>query len=294
MNPRRPFSTKSFASSSSPSSLGREGRARPSPCSWSERSGRNSNVACLPMDSCASTATRADTICSSLSRASVVDFAFRAVAETAAHLVDRVIPLIPPPRSHQVRYHGVLAPCASGRDRVVPSMTDRRVGFVEASGRPSRPLGAEVESPLGRNSVSLGHHDRKSSSVEVAAETSRFAPDRDPAEWTGTTRPSLPRYEELALKRRIPWAEFLQRVFEVDALACPKCGGRMRVLSAITDPIVAARILRCLALPSRAPPLTTSLEGVGLSGCSAEPFSDANLEFDFDQTQPSDVYECGA
>ncbi|RKZ11980.1 hypothetical protein DRQ32_04675, partial [bacterium] len=122
----------------------------------------------------------------------------------------------------------------------------------------------------------------------------RFAPHRDPADWTGTTRPSRPRYEELALKRRIPWAEFLQRVFEVDALACPKCGGRMRVLSAITDPIVAARILRCLALPSRAPPLTTSLEGVGLSGCSAEPFSDANLEFDFDQTQPSDVYECGA
>jgi hypothetical protein len=36
----------------------------------------------------------------------------------------------------------------------------------------------------------------------------------------------------------------LQRVFEVDALCCPRCGGRMRVLSAITDPAVAARILR--------------------------------------------------
>jgi len=35
----------------------------------------------------------------------------------------------------------------------------------------------------------------------------------------------------------------------------------MRVLSAITDRTVAARILHCLALPSRAPPLATSLGG---------------------------------
>jgi hypothetical protein len=35
-------------------------------------------------------------------------------------LLERLVPLIPPPRAHQVRYHGVLAPCASARDRVVP------------------------------------------------------------------------------------------------------------------------------------------------------------------------------
>jgi hypothetical protein len=31
------------------------------------------------------------------------------------------VPLIPPPRAHQLRYHGILAPCASRRDRVVPA-----------------------------------------------------------------------------------------------------------------------------------------------------------------------------
>jgi hypothetical protein len=35
-------------------------------------------------------------------------------------LLERLAPLIPPPRAHQVRYQ-VLAPCASGRDRVVPA-----------------------------------------------------------------------------------------------------------------------------------------------------------------------------
>lgn len=30
-------------------------------------------------------------------------------------------PLIPPPRAPQVRFHGVLARCASRQDRVVPA-----------------------------------------------------------------------------------------------------------------------------------------------------------------------------
>ncbi len=45
--------------------------------------------------------------------------------------------------------------------------------------------------------------------------------------------------------RRPLWAELIQPVFEVDALCCPKCGGRLRVLSVreyicaavITEPV---------------------------------------------------------
>jgi hypothetical protein len=201
-------------------------------------------------------------------------------------LLERLAPLIPSPRAHQVRYHGVLAPCASGRDRVVPSLTGRTVGFGEVSGRSSRPLTAEVKPPLGRNPVSLGNHDRTTLSIEMATETSTFTPDRDPADWSGATRPSPPRHEELVPKHRIPWVELLQRVFEVDALWCPSCGGRMRVLSAITDPIVAARILRCLALPSRAPPLATSRDGTVHSDSEVDESFGRIPEFDFDQSQP--------
>ena len=209
-------------------------------------------------------------------------------------LLERLAPLIPPPRAHQVRYHGVLAPCASGRSRVVPSMMGRTVGFVEASGRPSRPLDAEVEPAVGRSPVSLGHHDLKTASVEVAAEIATFAPDREPADWSGATRPSPQRYEELVPKRRIPWAELLHRVFEVDALRCPRCGGRMRVLAAITDPMVAARILRCMALPARAPPLATSGDGAGCTDSTLdEPFG-GMPEFDFDQSRPSGEDESSA
>ena len=45
------------------------------------------------------------------------------------------------------------------------------------------------------------------------------------------------------------------RVFEIDALRCPRCGARLRLLAAIEDPEVASKILACLDLPARAPPL---------------------------------------
>jgi hypothetical protein len=46
----------------------------------------------------------------------------------------------------------------------------------------------------------------------------------------------------------------MKRVFAVDVLSCPACGGRMRLLAAIHDPAVARAILDCLDLPSRPPP----------------------------------------
>jgi hypothetical protein len=35
-------------------------------------------------------------------------------------LIEKLAALVPPPRFHLVRYHGVLGPCAGARDRVVP------------------------------------------------------------------------------------------------------------------------------------------------------------------------------
>lgn len=48
-------------------------------------------------------------------------------------LLERLVPLIPPPRAHQVRYHGVLAPCASARDRIVPGPRLARGADVDGS-----------------------------------------------------------------------------------------------------------------------------------------------------------------
>ena len=50
------------------------------------------------------------------------------------------------------------------------------------------------------------------------------------------------------------WVTLLQRVYEIDVLACPDCGGRLRIVSAIEDPSVIRKILTHLGLaPSSAP-----------------------------------------
>ena len=51
------------------------------------------------------------------------------------------------------------------------------------------------------------------------------------------------------------WADLLRRVFALDVLACPRCGGRMRVVATIDDPAVIRKILAHLDLPVDEPPL---------------------------------------
>ncbi len=46
----------------------------------------------------------------------------------------------------------------------------------------------------------------------------------------------------------------MRRVFAIDVLECPACGGRMRVIAAIEDPRAIRAILDCLGLSARAPP----------------------------------------
>jgi hypothetical protein len=54
---------------------------------------------------------------------------------------------------------------------------------------------------------------------------------------------------------RLPWADLLKKVFAVDVLACPDCGGRLQIIAFIADDAVARRILLHLGLDSRGPPV---------------------------------------
>jgi hypothetical protein len=113
-------------------------------------------------------------------------------------LIEKLAALVPSPRGHLVRYHGVLA----GRSRW------RR----------------------------LVARDRGGASGPAA-------------EADGQVEPS----EELR-ERRLCWAELMKRVFEVDVLECPRCGGRRKLIATITEPGVVVAILESLGLPPRAPP----------------------------------------
>jgi hypothetical protein len=57
------------------------------------------------------------------------------------------------------------------------------------------------------------------------------------------------------------WAELIKKVFEVDPLICPKCGGRMTIISFIEDHKVINKIiahLKLTFLPNDLLPLSSS------------------------------------
>ena len=62
------------------------------------------------------------------------------------------------------------------------------------------------------------------------------------------------------------WAEMIRKVYEVDPIICPRCGGRMKVVAFLTEPAVVDRIIRHLELTFAAekPPPYPAFFGVSL------------------------------
>ena len=56
----------------------------------------------------------------------------------------------------------------------------------------------------------------------------------------------------------------MRRAFDVDVLACPRCGGRLRLIATVKDPDAIRAIMTAVAvsreLADRAPPFAASLD----------------------------------
>ena len=48
--------------------------------------------------------------------------------------------------------------------------------------------------------------------------------------------------------RPLSWRECIKKVWEIDPLACPKCGGEMKIISFITEAVIIRRVLEHLGL----------------------------------------------
>jgi hypothetical protein len=172
-------------------------------------------------------------------------------------LVEKLAALVPPPRFHLVRYHGVLGPCASQRSRVVPG----------------RELPGEATEAPERTSLAAPGHEQRVGSRFGPGDDGVLGPRsgseatlrREPlpgadnvgrgAGGEGAPDQQAPAAEPSPRPRRLAWADLLRRVFAIDVLECPRCGARTRLLSAIHPPDATSAILACLDLPARAPPL---------------------------------------
>ena len=71
--------------------------------------------------------------------------------------------------------------------------------------------------------------------------------------------------EESRSKTRHPrnyaWSHLMAPVFEFDVLNCPNCNGRLKILAALHPPVNTRKILKCMNLPGRAPPIARAVSG---------------------------------
>ena len=126
---------------------------------------------------------------------------------TPMEFLDRMAVLIPPPRSHRHRYHGVLAPNAPLRQAI-----------SERSGLPVESEKAVVA-------------DEKIHSVATEEQASgRF-------------------YSSF-------WAMLLVKIFEVNPLVCPGCGGEMKSIAFVTERQPIGRILQPIGEPDHTPAIS--------------------------------------
>jgi uncharacterized protein YbaR (Trm112 family) len=63
----------------------------------------------------------------------------------------------------------------------------------------------------------------------------------------------------------------LERTFAIEVLACPECGGRLRLITTITDAAVIQKILEHLELPTAARAPTPAKLGGWLPGVIEPP-----------------------
>ena len=148
---------------------------------------------------------------------------------TPMEFMARLAALVPPPRHPLVRYHGVFAPNSPWRAMIVPGPR-RREPVCDAPGVQRE---GEVREDAGRVGAAGG------GDVDIGSAGAVEVPTTEPTvEGRGATG------------TRIDWATLLHRVWGVDVLSCPRCGGRMRFIATITDRVVIRRILEHLGLPA--------------------------------------------
>ena len=120
--------------------------------------------------------------------------------------LDRLAALIPPPRKHRHRYHGVFAP--------------------------NHPLRSAV------TAMAIGNAGKQREATARTDSTNEKPCTHDTS--------------------RIAWAQLLARVGEEFPLACPNCGGDIRLISFITQPETIRKILTHVGEPLVPPPLSSA------------------------------------
>ena len=180
---------------------------------------------------------------------------------SALEFLDRLAKLLPPPRIHRHRYHGVFAPNAPLRPLVTARAQEDNALAAQAP-RPPLPL------PTPHT---------------VSSPTAEAAPPQPP-----NATPSRPSR----------WAALLARIYEVFPLLCPSCQTPLTFIAFLTDPEPIAQILAHIGEPTSPPPLhpargppQTELGIAHAGGKTQDEVAQESFPDDLNQTTPFDPAE---
>ncbi len=118
----------------------------------------------------------------------------------------RLASLIPPPRHPFVRYFGVLSSASRWREHVGPNPDETEPDQPQRS----KPRGKTIDAE------------------DTLAGAGTSAKQAEPA-------PALHGGCVAAATNYVDLATLLRRVFDVDSLQCPRCGGRLRFIATISE-----------------------------------------------------------
>jgi hypothetical protein len=200
---------------------------------------------------------------------------------TGVEFMARLAAIIAPPRYPLTRFAGVLAPRSKWRREVVPKARERRDPCEAAP--PAMPAAAAIavtptgtaprsnrrderDSPPPRSSKATRSVAAPTAGTNDVATTTACPHSCPPPPQAGEVLPLAPNvisvrhWDRLlggllyAVQPRVDWATLLRRSLSVDALECPKCHGRLRVVAVITERDATRRILAHLGMPTEPPP----------------------------------------
>ena len=135
-----------------------------------------------------------------------------------------------------MRYLGVLSSASKWREHVVPQQRhDTSRPQAKADDQPAPPAPG----------IARPARTTDASRTPMAA----GAPAQDPPRPDG----SLVRGCVRAATNYIDWHTLLARVYDIDCLKCPRCGGQLRMIAVITEPEPIRAILESMGLPSTPP-----------------------------------------
>ena len=178
-------------------------------------------------------------------------------------LLAKLASIMPPPRRPLVRYFGLLSSASAWRSRVVPPALPPQAGHaahaVQATPQAASEPASEAHpsAPPAASALAAAAPDARLPTTPAQTPTiAMLAPtNSDPKGPNPNAAPSALSWRGAvqAATRYIPWADLLRRVFDLDCLACPRCGGRLRIIAFVHQKTAVRDILASLGLPHDPP-----------------------------------------